>query len=187
MVAPLERASRSLSHRRTISDVPCRFPDTTVELPLSCFLASGLRRAPPCGVHLTLAPVRQERVVHPCLRGSRLVAPKRLPSSICPVGCVPLRCSHALALARVCPSLPYPFHTGHRVVPSDPRSRQRARVSVPVLAHSVPKGSLQSLRRAVRGHVVPTSCSPHSLVFKDEYPRLARYRLEKSSRSSLIR
>lgn len=76
------------------------------------------------------------------------------------------------------------FAPSNRVLPSVSRSRQRARDAVPVLAHSVPKGSLQSLRRAVRRARRADLCSPHSLVFKDEYPRLARCRLGKSSRSS---
>ena len=159
MVAPFESASRSLSHRRSISDVPCRFTDTPVELPLSCFPDRDLRRAPPLGVRPTLAPFRQERTTYPCLGGTRLIAPKRLPSFIGPTRCVPPWCSSAFPLAGVHPKLPRPFHT--EILLAVPRSRQRGHGTVPVLAHSDPKDSLRSLRRVIRRARRVDFCSPH--------------------------
>lgn len=164
MVAPFESASRSLAHRRSISDVPCRFTDTPVELPLSCFPDRDLRRAPPLGVRLTLAPFRQERSSCPCLGGTRLFAPKRLPSFIGPTRCVP---------RGVAPFSPWPGFSRSsrarftpRFLLAVPRSRQRGHGAVPVLAHSDPKGSLRSLQRVIRRARRADVCSPHSRFSK---------------------
>jgi hypothetical protein len=175
LVAPFESASRSLSHRRSISDVPCRFTDTPVELPLSCFPDRDLRRAPPLGVRPTLAPFRQERTTYPCLGGSRLFAPKRLPSFIGPTRCVPPWCSSAFPLAGVHPKLPYPFHT------ENPFSCRTTFASTrswcgPGASPLRPEGLLAE---PPASESAGTSCrllQPTFSVFKHEHPRLARYR-----------
>jgi hypothetical protein len=123
------------------------------------FLVRDLRRAPPLGVRLTLAPFRQERARIPLFKGQTpFRSETTLRRSSVPRGVSP----RGVATRSPWPGFTHSSRTRFtpRIPSCRPRSRQRARGPVPVLAHSVPKDTLRCLWRVNRRARRADFCSP---------------------------
>jgi hypothetical protein len=154
----------SLLHHGPISDVPCRSTGAERRLsePSPDLHSPRDSRRSASAVY----PALPDTVVtHPCLRGERVTAPKRLLSSIGPS-------SEARSAS---PRLFWPEEyrgSRTRFGPSSPHDRvERSRGSFgpsPPRPHGPFETARRMSRRARRGDV----CSPHYSVFNDAHPRL---------------